>query len=70
MDKALITNDALKTWEGLNAALQGCDEASAAKLLKEELAGRRRKQFMLRIHSRLNKARADRERTELMAKVK
>jgi hypothetical protein len=33
--------------------------------LERERAGKRRLQFMLRIHSRLNKARADRERCEI-----
>ena len=69
MEKIAITNEVLQTWSNLNAKLQDCDEATAAKLLKEELSGRRRKQFMLRIHSRLNKTRADRERSELIARA-
>lgn len=70
MAKAQITNPALESWINLNEELQTCDELTAASLLAEELAGRRRKQFMLRIHSRFNKLRADRERDELRAKAK
>lgn len=70
MDKAVITNDVLKSWDKLNACLQNCTEAAAQSLLKEELKGRKRKQFLLRIHSRINKLRASRERMELMARSK
>ena len=66
MDKA-TTQEALSTWILLNDALRGADEATCQQLLKAERKGRRRKQFLKRIHSRLNKARADRERSELLA---
>ena len=56
---------ALHTWVGLNDALREADEALCQKLLNLELNGKARKQFISRIHSRLNKARADRERKEL-----
>lgn len=56
---------ALTSWTELNDALMGGDEALAKRLLKEESSGRRRSQFLKRIHSRLNKLRADRERAEL-----
>ena len=59
--------EALSTWVLLNDALRGADEATCHQLLKAERKGRKRKQFLKRIHSRLNKARADRERVELMA---
>jgi len=65
--KKEIDNPALQTWVGLNDALRGADEGFCQQLLDEELAGRKRKQFLKRIHSRLNKARADRERKELGA---
>lgn len=68
--KAKITNPSLETWVNLNATLQGCDEKTAEGLLEEERKGRKRKQFMLRIHSRLNKLRADRERKELRTHAK
>lgn len=64
--KKLITNEALMTWDLLNATLRGADERTCQTLLKAEQRGRKRKQFLKRIHSRLNKARADRERKELL----
>lgn len=60
---------ALRSWNALNDAVRGADEATCEALLKEELKGKRRKQFIKRIHSRLNKARADRERAELEVKM-
>lgn len=60
---------ALRSWNTLNDAVRGADEATCEALLKEELKGKRRKQFIKRIHSRLNKARADRERAELEVKM-
>jgi hypothetical protein len=63
--KKLVHNPALRSWIALNDALRGADEATCQKLLDEERGGRERKQFIKRIHSRLNKARADRERIEL-----
>ena len=55
----------LETWIGLNETLKGCPEDVASQLLKAETEGKARKQFLLRIHSRLNKLRAQRERAEL-----
>lgn len=65
--KKSVTNPALQSWLALNDAVRGADEAKCQSLLKEELKGRKRKQFIKRIHSRLNKVRADRERAELSA---
>ncbi len=59
----------VRTWLELNDILRNADEALCKKLLKEELTGRKRKMFASRIHSRLNKARADREREELGSKL-
>jgi len=58
---------ALETWKDLNDYLRTCDEAGAETLLAKEKARRPkpRKQFVMRIHSRINKLRADRERAEL-----
>jgi hypothetical protein len=63
--KTMISNPALRSWSALNSALQGADEVKCRTLLDEELKGRNRRQFVSRIHSRLNKARADKERLEL-----
>lgn len=70
MIKPKIVNEVLKSWVNLNDELQTCDEESAISLLNQEKKGRARKQFMLRIHSRVNKLRAERERTELKAIAK
>lgn len=67
--KKLVTNPALQSWLALNDILRDADETVCQALLKEELKGRKRKQFIRRIHSRLNKVRADRERMELGTQV-
>ena len=57
----------LSNWVDLNEALMGGDLQLAERLLKEEKAGKKRKQFMLRLHSRINKLRAYSERAALIA---
>ncbi len=66
-----MTNaDPLDTWTGLNAAIMTMEEDECHSLLdRERYAGRRRLQFMLRIHSRINLLRARRERAELAAEA-
>lgn len=68
-DKKPITLQELKSWVALNAALLEADEARCVELLDAELAGRCRKQFLLRIHSRLNRMRAGAERLTLKTKA-
>lgn len=68
--KKSVKNENLQTWVALNDALRSADEKLCMQLLKEEKAGRQRRQFLLRIHSRLNKVRADREREQLMRQAK
>ena len=63
--KKPIKRPELKSWEALNSAIMKMDEAEAKVLLQHELKGRKRGQFLKRIHSRINKLRADRERLEL-----
>ena len=58
---------ALDTWVSLNTAITTANEAACAKLMALEMQGRRRKMFLLRIHSRMNKLRAHRERKALIA---
>jgi hypothetical protein len=69
MKKKPVNNPALRSWLALNDALREASEPVCEALLEEELKGRKRKCFVKRIHSRLNKVRADRERAELEAKV-
>ena len=63
--KASIKRPELRTWVALNDALRDADEALCRVLLAEEEAGRRRRRFLLRIHSRLNRMRAGAERIKL-----
>jgi hypothetical protein len=62
--------DPLDTWVGLNAVATTLDEAAARTLLERELAGKCRKGFVFRLHSRINHVRAARERAELMRRVR
>lgn len=57
---------ALSTWIHLNEALRDADEDQCSELLRAERRGKARPTFLRRIHSRLNKVRADREREELL----
>ncbi len=61
--------DPLGTWIDLNAALADCDIKFAEELLKKEQSGKKRKQFVLRIHSRINRLRRVDERTDLLKKL-
>ena len=62
--------DVLASWNSLNAAIVSASEEDCLKLLNSEKSGRARRMFLLRIHSRLNKVRADRERLELTRAAK
>lgn len=53
-------------WKLLNDQLRHADEATCERLLKKELRGQQRLTYLLRIHSRLNRVRAARERRELI----
>ena len=66
MKKPPIKNPNLRSWVALNNFIRAADETGCQQLMKEELKGRKRRQFLKRIHSRLNKVRADRERLELV----
>lgn len=57
---------ALTSWNDLNAVIMQCtSETEVAEILAAEQAGKNRRMFTLRIHSRLNKLRGQRERKEL-----
>jgi hypothetical protein len=64
--KAGILGAALRTWRSLNDAIREADQELCEELLAAERAGQKRKVFIHRIHARLNKVRADRERQELL----
>lgn len=55
----------LKTWEGLNSYLKTATISDCERLIQSEIKGKNRLSFMRRIHSRLNKVRADSERLRL-----
>jgi len=62
--------DPLVSWDQLNKFISTADEPNCKVLLTRELSEKRRLSFLYRIHSRLNKVRADRERDELKAQSK
>ncbi len=61
-----IDVSALGSWIELNDYLRSADEEQCQSLIKIELKGSNRPTFLRRIHSRMNKVRADRERKELV----
>lgn len=66
MGKTPSFEEALRTWEGLNAALMATEsEVWVRCLLEAERRGRNRARVLHRIHSRINRLRAARERREL-----
>lgn len=69
MAKPTKPSPELASWIDLNDALMNGDLQLAERLLKEEQANKKRKQFMLRIHSRINKLRAKAERKALFTKA-
>lgn len=56
----------LSSWVAMNEALKTLSEKDCWKLLESEKKGSKRAQFLLRIHGRANKLRAERERRELL----
>lgn len=63
--KKAITNPALETWLKLQDYLMQAELGACEQLYAEELRGRKRGQFLKRIHSRINKLRAIKERAEI-----
>lgn len=59
------TIQALETWSALNDALRTAGEKACERLLVHEAKGKNRPTFLLRIHSRLNRVRRERERAAL-----
>lgn len=62
-------NKVLDTWMGLNSRLLNADQEFCERLLKIELDNRKRMQVALRIHGRLNRVRAAKERVEIRRKI-
>lgn len=57
----------LDNWNTLNASLMGLREKDVARLLAHEQEHQNRLTFTLRLHSRLNKLRRERERRKIVA---
>lgn len=57
----------LQNWESCNTFLRTATEDEALQLLTLEQNGKRRVQYVLRIHARYNSQRAKRERASLLA---
>lgn len=57
----------LKSWDNLNTYLRSASVSDCERLLKSETNGKNRLSFLRRVHSRLNKVRADNERVQLEA---
>lgn len=57
---------ALQTWLLLNEELRSMTEEQCWALLRKEQQGKKRIQYMLRIFSRANKLRTERERAEIV----
>jgi len=57
---------ALDSWVELNLYLVDATEDDCKDLIEKEKSGKNRPTFLRRIHSRLNRVRAERERKELV----
>lgn len=57
--------DPLHSWSTLNWYVRTADEKQCEALLRRAVARKASKRFVLRIHSRINRLRAHRERAEL-----
>jgi hypothetical protein len=55
----------LGNWNTLNGAMMGLSEGEVVELLSKERRGANRLSFALRLHSRLNRLRRERERRTL-----
>lgn len=67
--KKSAPNSVLHTWKALNQAMQTAREDLCHELLNEELTGRRRKRFLMRIQSRLNRLEGAAALKEVAAKA-
>jgi hypothetical protein len=61
-----MSDDNEMTWVQLNEELQNATEAQCLELMDYEASTGKRANYMLRIHSRFNKVRAERERLEII----
>jgi len=64
--KTKAASDILRNWTELNAALMSMNEAEVSALIAAEKKDRNRVTVLLRLQSRFNKLRRERERRELI----
>lgn len=61
----MATNtDPLESWHALQATIHNLDEKQLAALIAKELAGKKRRNMVLRMHMKFNKLRYARENDE------
>jgi hypothetical protein len=56
--------DPLESWHALQAEIHNLDEKQLAALIAKELAGKKRRNMVLRMHMKFNKLRYARENAE------
>lgn len=56
----------LDSWQALQASIHELGEKEIEKLMAEELKTRKRRHMVMRLHSKFNRLRADRERQALI----
>lgn len=64
----LICQMALKDWRSLTSISAALSEAQLEEMIKYEVENRRRITFVERMHQKLTRIRAERERKELIKK--
>lgn len=70
VETATITDPGLMSIIALNELMRTADLQTCEALMAAEIAGRQRRQFIRRLHCRLNRVRAAQERAELMERFK
>jgi len=62
--------DPLESWHSLQACIHGLDEKKLSDLIEKEIAGKCRRNMVMRMHMKLNKLRYRRERDALIKRTK
>jgi hypothetical protein len=60
----------LRSWWTLHRAIMGLDEQQCEQLLQAERVGQARERFMLRIRSRMDRLRKEREKLDIHKRAK
>ncbi len=62
--------DPLESWHALQATIHAMTEKQLEKLIETEIAGKSRRNMVMRMHMKLNKLRYNRERAALIKRTK